>query len=270
MRNKFELAARRALHWARARVPLKSTNKHPSSDHPSTTRPLPPTLPHRAKWERWQDALAWLDRFQGAHPDIGGKYYKSAEEVCSDAELLLHFGLTWRSWGASLFGYTPARAGNCVHLSILAFMYVYKKVGIREVDLVGLGGGGDHVFAVVGQTTRPVLGTDTYPYSGQERSVMLYPKSFDDWDESAWICDPWANIACSARKYREAWSEKMIDWSAKGRHVVYQNVINPCDPAGPFGIDVVARYKKISLMPTGARHKGGAQLTLAVHLDEEK
>ncbi|AOM41245.1 hypothetical protein [Xenorhabdus hominickii] len=52
--------------------------------------------------------------------------------------------------------------------------------------------------------------------------------------DNAWVCDPWANIACSSKEYNTRWKVKMLRWHLVGKSTsVYQHEnLNP--PPSPM------------------------------------
>ncbi|HVJ88738.1 MAG TPA: hypothetical protein VM580_02975 [Labilithrix sp.] len=220
----FESAARIAKEWARSQVRLKSSNKSKLADP--------------KKRARSQEAGLWLGKFRGEMAPFGTDY-ASAEDVCAKADKFLRFGVTPPQWTAWRRGwYTPLRAGNCQELCELAFYYIYKVLGIQVVDLVTLENDGDHVFVVIGQSSWPTL---------QHSRKRRYHLNFNNWDDVAWICDPWANIHCPARVYPTFWRSKMTRWFEKDKWIQLDKTWFA--PNRPSIMEMIVRNPKVSLCP---------------------
>ena len=204
-------AANEALWWSRNKVMwLKSSNKVPSSDMPHYWEPIVGWGPTARKWRRWARAKEAILEFRGdpeaQEPLLDGTLaYTSADAVCAWAQKLLD--RPWRD-----------RAGLCGELAALAFKRLRKRVS-EPVDIVTIAT--YHNFAVVGQTpnlTRLTVPDDSV-WPRRELIAWSYPAKFEEWDKGAWICDPWANIACRARVYPAMWNMRMRRWSRAGKQI---------------------------------------------------
>jgi hypothetical protein len=76
----------------------------------------------------------------------------------------------------------------------------------------------------------------------RSRFGYIFPTDFEDWAETAWICDPWANIACAARDYPQRWTQKMNKWSFQGKRLVSRR--GPFSPADRDWITAVGELRK--------------------------
>jgi hypothetical protein len=216
----FEDIARAALVWARAQTPLKTTNKCYVNAGATIDA------------VRLEQADAFMIGYL-ATLDLDSRFRPlTAARVCAEATQFLRFNVS--SFAALRFWDEPPRSGNCEELSWLAFKYIYEH-RVRPVDLVEVEDPGGHGFVVVGQTTGPSAGDHTYP------------KSFAEWDDTAWICDPWANIACPARNYEAQWRLKMRKWQRVGK-----KLFGPDDdwtsPIHPYWLNAIAVCEKVSLV----------------------
>ncbi|MDX7988698.1 hypothetical protein FE392_15390 [Xenorhabdus sp. 12] len=80
--------------------------------------------------------------------------------------------------------------------------------------------------------------------------------------EGSWVCDPWANIVCSAQDYNHAWKARMAEWNTKGKVVFmgrtktdYDNNFN-YSPLGLYTYMAIQKSKKtideiIIIFPNG-------------------
>lgn len=95
--------------------------------------------------------------------------------------------------------------GNCLENAAIAYAYLTKATGVGRsaVDIVYLSAPGDHVFVAI----------------GQKHGDGRYPDDFGAWEDTAVICDPWADIVCLARDYPTAWRARMDEWASEGREV---------------------------------------------------
>jgi hypothetical protein len=92
--------------------------------------------------------------------------------------------------------------GNCSEYALLALGYIkvhFPSTMAKTVRLTG----GDHVFVAVGSLGR-VLTDD-----------------IAKWSDKAYICDPWANIACKPQEYKECFRKKMQKWAREKKHVLH-------------------------------------------------
>ncbi|BET96261.1 hypothetical protein [Xenorhabdus taiwanensis] len=113
-------------------------------------------------------------------------------------------------------------AGNCPDYCNCEFYYLihnrldnilnFFNSGLKTpehvyIQIVGTLGVHDHVFITIGSFNhnmfKPILG----------RLYHNLPKEL-------WVCDPWANIVCSAEKYNDMWKNKMDKWHYMGKCLV--------------------------------------------------
>src|SRR5262249_2959089 len=99
----------------------------------------------------------------------------------------------------------------CGELAVVAFFFL-KKENVQPVKVVQLKSPGDHVFVVLGSPTNLA--------------------DVDSWGSDVFICDPWANIACSSNQYKVQWLTKMTSWSAKGKWLWGDKTQRFIDPLG--------------------------------------
>ncbi|MNF94071.1 hypothetical protein D3C84_767700 [compost metagenome] len=92
-------------------------------------------------------------------------------------------------------------AGNCDQMAAAAAIIVCMSGG--GADLWSMPG---HVFTVVGG-----------PAKGTVSSTIDFSESaFRD----AWVVDPWADIICQAKDYKDELANRMRFWSSEGRKVI--------------------------------------------------
>jgi hypothetical protein len=84
-------------------------------------------------------------------------------------------------------------------MALVAQNYVVRNGG--DAFVIALSSPGDHVFAVVGFQH----GDEALPMS--------------EWDADAYVCDPWANIACKPSQYELFWKVKMRKWRLDGKQI---------------------------------------------------
>lgn len=127
-------------------------------------------------------------------------------------------------------------AANCGELSALACAYL-SHAGVELFDYVILQAPGDHAFVAIGQTA---------PANG------VYPFSFADWDDDAWICDPWVNLTCAANVYPTQWRAKMTHWQEVGKRLgkpgdEYLGQFEVVDATDPYWLNGLTDCNKLSL-----------------------
>lgn len=71
-----------------------------------------------------------------------------------------------------------------------------------------------HLYSLPGHVVAICIGTSELKSLG---------RNMRDWPEHALVCDPWANIACSAREFPTRFLEKMQKWSSEGKEIYYAN-----------------------------------------------
>lgn len=101
---------------------------------------------------------------------------------------------------------------NCDGLTAAAMDYVSHR---HPRVPVSLGGVPEHAFAIIG-AVKP-----------EYASLTL-----DKWPSHLYVCDPWANIACSAPEYPDKFMEKMKKWHDNGKLVLTRDGtwISPQNP----------------------------------------
>ena len=139
------------------------------------------------------------------------------------------------AYGKSAIG---IKAGNCGEMSAIACLYLSRHKEQSVFDYVSLASPGDHAFVVIGQPPPP---------------GGVYPKNFADWDDEAWICDPWANTYCQAAQYPEQWVEKLKSWATKGKQlaVPVEGVVGQfeiVDPTHPDWLNAITKNDKLSIV----------------------
>jgi hypothetical protein len=118
-------------------------------------------------------------------------------------------------------------AGNCYEQAILAYDYLHdnlKEAGVT-LDIASLKPPGNHNIVTINQP---------------KNSEGIYPKEFSDWNEDAFVVDPWAKIACPAREYPKEWVEKMTKWAGRGLKV------NEESPLKREWVNSINEHEKIS------------------------
>jgi hypothetical protein len=118
-------------------------------------------------------------------------------------------------------------AGNCYEQAILAYDYLYDNFKDEDIplDIISLKSPGNHNLVGVNQS---------------KNSEGSYPQNFADWDEDAYIVDPWAKIACRAQNYPEEWTNKMHKWATRGLK------INEDSPLKKEWFNSINEHEKIS------------------------
>ena len=91
-------------------------------------------------------------------------------------------------------------AGNCQEYAACACAALNSLDTPPQFDAVYLEGG-NHIFVAIGQ---------------EPDDNGVFPKDFSTWNSGAAICDPWANLAVSARSYPSAWKERLRGWNNLG------------------------------------------------------
>ncbi|WP_139225697.1 hypothetical protein [Paracidovorax konjaci] len=94
------------------------------------------------------------------------------------------------------------KAHQCGELTLLA-MHHLKERGLEAQSLL-LGGDEEdavHEVAIIGPASNPL------------------PADMTTWHPDVYVCDPWCNIACSAREYPKEFASKMVKWEKAGKLV---------------------------------------------------
>ena len=107
-----------------------------------------------------------------------------------------------------------AKAHNCEDLTFSG-IGILDEAGVKDTHIVGFFGF-DHGIILIGEVPRSGL------------PVML-----EQWPSHLAICDPWANIACSAKEFVPAFMEKMQKWERKGKKIQDPDTGNWINPVSP-------------------------------------
>lgn len=107
-----------------------------------------------------------------------------------------------------------ARAHNCGDLSF-AGIGILDEAGIKDKCIVSFKDF-DHGMILIGKL--PVTGL---------------PLKMEDWPSGLAICDPWSNIACSAKEFVPEFIEKMQKWQAEGKKIYDGKKRGWSDPGRP-------------------------------------
>ncbi|ARU21596.1 ferredoxin [Ralstonia solanacearum] len=120
-----------------------------------------------------------------------------------------------RMQGDPLEAAMQSKAHQCQELTLLAVHHLQER-GLHA-QILELGGDDvavTHNVAVVGPVSNPL------------------PANMKQWPPDVHICDPWSNIACSARDYPDQFIQKMKKWEDAGKLVGFQvkGFVLPTDP----------------------------------------
>jgi len=96
------------------------------------------------------------------------------------------------------------RAGNCTEYAALACAHVLDNGGLGSMFALLEA---DHVACLVGDS--------------EARDEFT---SWQDFPNDVWVCDPWANIACRAIEYGDAFAAKIKKWYAAGKAIMETGV----------------------------------------------
>ncbi|KQV95836.1 hypothetical protein ASC87_04650 [Rhizobacter sp. Root1221] len=97
------------------------------------------------------------------------------------------------------------KAHQCQELALLAMHHLQER-GL-EAQILELGGDDQavtHAVAIIGPASNPL------------------PAAMTEWHRDVYVCDPWSNIACSAREYPAEFTRKMQKWEDRGKLVGFQ------------------------------------------------
>jgi hypothetical protein len=114
-----------------------------------------------------------------------------------------------------------AEAGNCAELAYLALLdlkrchapFICRASLSTAPGQVVDGRQGDHVFTIVGLRL-----TDRPSFERPKTEVFITPRERVHL-RSAWVVDPWVNLCCRISEYPSRFTERMQEWSAKGKRV---------------------------------------------------
>ena len=112
---------------------------------------------------------------------------------------------------AGLINDPDCRWGNCLEQAAIAYFYLVDK-GVQPVWLLSLKEPGDHVFVGLGEIKEVI--------------------SLERWGSDAFVCDPWANIACRFQEYKTDWLAKMTKWAKDGKTLDTGPQKKESDPLG--------------------------------------
>ena len=108
-----------------------------------------------------------------------------------------------------------AQGHNCYDLA-LAGIGILDSVNIKEQVQMLVLKDFDHAMVLMGHIPSKGL-----------------PKKMEDWPSHLAICDPWANIACSATEYIPRVIEKMEKWERRGKKIYNYYTNTFCSPIYP-------------------------------------
>lgn len=93
------------------------------------------------------------------------------------------------------------KAHQCGELTDLAIHHLQKRHIQAQCLSLGEDEEGDalHEVAIIGPASNPL------------------PVDMTEWHPDVYVCDPWANIACSARDYPKQFEQKMKKWQDAGK-----------------------------------------------------
>ncbi len=122
--------------------------------------------------------------------------------------------------------------GNCGELTIAAFNYLaihrYNDI-LRWFSKNGRGRGNEDyimnpiyiLFLMFGDPYDHCIAVITHPRETQHKPTLNH--LYRALPDHSWVCDPWANIACSSEEYIARWQRKMSVWNSKGKATsIYQ------------------------------------------------
>ncbi|RZI57901.1 MAG: hypothetical protein EOP37_18300 [Rubrivivax sp.] len=147
-----------------------------------------------ANYDRRFGSLKSTNKWGAGQPDPMTIFETAREADRSDAtgtpRAALHSAA--RAWGNKIT--------NCRELSLMVHTYVAHREPTVQTSTVILEI--DHGAVVLGAV------------DGRLRELPLA-----EWPTHLWICDPWANIACAARNYPQAFQDKMAKWHKDGKSI---------------------------------------------------
>ncbi|SDE63130.1 hypothetical protein SAMN05192589_12327 [Paracidovorax valerianellae] len=96
-------------------------------------------------------------------------------------------------------------AHQCQELALLAMHHLQERgLNAQILELGGDDEGVAHDVAIIGPAPNPL------------------PADMKNWPADVYVCDPWSNIACSAKDYPKEFTSKMKKWEDAGKLVGYQ------------------------------------------------
>lgn len=128
------------------------------------------------------------------------RLFKANDEVNS-IRAEIPSGLGTKSYFFALQKALRAKGHNCNDLA-LAGICILDNANIKDVHQLNFDDF-DHAVVLIGDI----------PKKG------LHPK-MEDWPSHLAICDPWGNIACSAKEFIPRVMEKMEKWESRGKQVL--------------------------------------------------
>ena len=196
-----------AAKWARTALKAhKSTNKK-RLDCPAHEQRLLDSRRAQDGAQKYHNArLTWFERVSDGAIATQDKTLFDRAKQLSDVRYL-----------ADLGDVLASQAGNCSAYSLLALGYIHAHLPEDDALQVKLDGG-DHVFAAV--------------FNGV-MEVEKWSKDMTTWPADVWICDPWANVVSTARKYYEVFTTQMKIWAGKQQKQIFYSArwISPTDTA---------------------------------------
>jgi hypothetical protein len=210
-RTNHQAAALSAMNYARNSRGYGSFNKKRMANHTvSDPENKFPSIPHETRRAEAQRRLLdfrenrrieFKNRFNRKNP-TKREFLNFTLQMARQAEL--------------------AGIGNCNELADIALCYLVDQsqqkyiastVYLDRPTSWAKAGtpSGDHVFLVIGPLT---------DYGPEDPSKDVIYDNFAQWPEETYICDPWANISCFARKYPDLFWLKMRKWNTSQKEVV--------------------------------------------------
>lgn len=107
------------------------------------------------------------------------------------------------------------KAHQCQELALLAAHHLEERgLAAQILELGGDDQSVAHDVAVIGRASNPLAA------------------DMRTWPADVYVCDPWSNIACSARDYPAEFTRKMKKWEDDGKFVGYApaGFVLPTDP----------------------------------------
>lgn len=210
VRQEFEAAAVHRMHMALEDVPLGAAIEYPTAEDASfaqcnalaaehTLRAVRAALHDRnlgalKSTNKWSKTQA----FPPSHQASGVELEMLRRRLKNEAQVKLSFEFAAKSANA-----WAGRAVNCGALSDAAQDYLARYFPSLQTTLVSFEA--DHVAVVVGSFDR-----------------KLAARAMRHWPQHLVVCDPWANISCSADKYPECFRDKMKKWGMDGKRLLFE------------------------------------------------
>lgn len=142
-------------------------------------------------------------------------------------------------------------AGNCYDMAMYALARAVQAE-VLPVEQIMLQGG-DHSFIALGRFDR---------VNGAATDLQRW----ESWGGSAFVCDPWANIACAAADYPQRFDDKMRKWSREGKKVGYWE--SPVKYSWIDAIDEVGAATRCARASADRVVPSGAVLTVYIYANQ--